>query len=219
VSGAHGAKRATKRCFLEISIILKLCRKCTLRFDFMTDSGKPRQVAGTMTKSLVSILASYSCLMFAACTVDQDLGQRSPDSGKAPDETTGSSGGTSSSSGGTKGACGGMTACDPNMSESSCTALGCSYAPPTCTGTANACASISLALCAYVPGCAVRNIFGNDTCAGQAVACDERAITGGCDSVMGKSGCLNAGGCTGGAQDCSKLSLSDCTSYPGCSVK
>lgn len=154
----------------------------------------------------------------AACASEEDLGQRSNTDGGSSSKGDDSprpvsSGGTSTA----RPVCEGTPlSCAETSAESDCTKRGCSYDAPTCTGTAVACSTLSQATCAYVPGCQWTLVFGNYTCAGQAVACDERALTGNCDAVLGKSGCRNAGGCSGTPRPCS-----DSTGYsacaPGCS--
>jgi len=79
-------------------------------------------------------------------------------------------------------------------------------------GTAKRCSELSQAVCDYVAGCRWTMMFGTYTCAGQAVACDERAITGRCDGVLGKSGCTEAGGCSGTARACGTFAAADCPS-------
>ncbi len=164
---------------------------------------------------LVCLLSSGA----AACASEEDLGRRSDTDGgsssKGDDSRdTVNSGGTSTA----KLVCEGTPlSCEETPDKSECTKRGCSYAPPVCTGTAADCSTLSQATCDYVPGCQWALSFGVYKCTGRAVACDERALTGNCDAVLGKSGCRNVGGCSGTPKPCSD-STGYSTCAPGCTI-
>lgn len=163
--------------------------------------------------ALFGLVCSFSSL--AACASEEDLGRRGDADGGANggDTATVAAGGTSTA----RSTCVGTPlSCEETPEKSDCTKRGCDYVPPACTGTAKSCSTFTQTTCDRVPGCRWTLSFGNYVCAGQAVACDERVLTGNCDAVLGKSGCVTTGGCTGTPRPCS-----DSTGYdfcaPGCS--
>lgn len=112
--------------------------------------------------------------------------------------------------------CSGTPSACKALSDEACSESGCDWSPPTCIGVASDCGVMSKALCDRVPGCSV-NQYGY--CTGSPVACDERDIVGGCDDVLGKSGCeLGDGKCSGTPQACSTYSPSDCADHAGCAL-
>jgi hypothetical protein len=164
---------------------------------------------------LCSFFASVA--LVSACATEEDLGQRSskPDGGSTTSDDT-TAGGSGTTVGTTPVCEGDPLPCNGTPEETTCTKRGCTYAPKTCTGNALGCGTFSQTTCNYVPGCSWRQIFGNYTCAGQAVACDERALTGNCGSALGKSGCREEGGCSGTPKPCSD-DRAPCS--PGCKLR
>lgn len=167
---------------------------------------------------LGSLLCSFfGSALLGGCATEEDLGERSTKSDSGA-RSSGFDDSRQTSDGGTNAVSpvcvGDPLPCKDTSDETTCTKRGCSYAPTTCTGTALSCSTLSQTTCDYVPGCRWTLLFGNYTCAGQAVACDERALTGNCDAVLGKSGCRVEGGCSGTPKPCSEGKVPSCA--PGC---
>lgn len=172
-----------------------------------------------------------TCLLtvfaLGGCSQSADVGTNHPDAGAS---ASNSQGGTSDPSykeekegtveAGPK--CSGTPSpCDEVLDKTYCQAGSCTWTAPQCTGTAHDCNGFSSAVCPHVPGCSWQVLFGGYRCVGRAVACDERALTGNCDAVMGKSGCTMTGGCSGTPAACETHSARDCDAslIPGCTLK